>query len=263
VTTASITNANIVIAAVLVERNTTITEDSDTTNGTWATQQTIGGGDDSATGIGSASQYKIVTSTATQSYDTTLASTADCICAWVQLTETVTAYSGTPDVLALVLTTFAPIVVLNTNVTPGVLALTLTTFAPTVATSSGTAAGWLSINAWWLGGVTFGDVGAGANVSVTPDTLPLVLTTFAPTVAAGGNQAVTPTKATLVLTTFEPTVVAGGNQAVTPDTLQLVLTTFAPTVTSLTVVNDGWISKSRDRVAISASRARVWIAGAK
>ena len=262
VTTGSITSGNMVIGALFNEYDGTVTEDGDTTNGTWSTQQTISGGI-TASAITVASQRKVVTSTATQEYNPTIATSSDVILGWIELTETVTAYSGTPDVLALVLTTFAPTVVLNTNVTPDVLALTLTTFAPTVATSSGTAAGWLSINAWWLGGVTFGDVGAGANVSVTPGTLPLVLTTFAPTVTAGGNQAVTPTTATLVLTTFEPTVVAGGNQAVTPGTLPLVLTTFAPTVTSLTVVNDGWISNSRDRVAISASRAMVWIAGAK
>jgi hypothetical protein len=109
----------------------------------------------------------------------------------------------TPGVLALTLTTFAPAVTIGTLVTPPVLTLTLTTFAPTVTTT--------------------------ANQLVTPPVLALVLTTFAPVVSA--PRLVTPGVAALILTTLVPTVTATINQLVTPGVAALILTRYAPTVT--------------------------------
>lgn len=115
----------------------------------------------------------------------------------------------TPGVLAMTITTFAPIVTATANVlvTVGLLALTLTTFAPTVTV-------------------------APAGVLVTPDTATLTLTTFAPTVTASDHQTVTPGTLALTTTTFAPTVSITNNQLVTPLTASLIITTYAPDVTA-------------------------------
>ena len=90
VTTSSITSGDIVIGGLFNEQGTgqTVTEDGDATNGAWSTQQTNEIG---ATGTGNtvSSQYKVVTGTATQTYNPTLGVSSDVILGWISLTEAV------------------------------------------------------------------------------------------------------------------------------------------------------------------------------
>jgi hypothetical protein len=94
VTTSSITNTNMVIGGLFNEQGTvqTVTEDGDTTNGTWSTQQT---NEVATTGAGMtvSSQRKIVTATATQTFNPTLGTSSDVILGWLELAE-VSAYTS-------------------------------------------------------------------------------------------------------------------------------------------------------------------------
>jgi len=95
VTTTSITEGNIVIAGLFNEQGTTqvVTEDADTTNGTWSTQQTIDVGT-TTSGMCVASQRKVVTATGTQTYNPTLLTSSDVILSWIELREVVAAVAG-------------------------------------------------------------------------------------------------------------------------------------------------------------------------
>lgn len=87
ITTASITNGNILIAACFNEWEAApTTQDADTTNGSWSTAQSNGGGT-TAAGMWVSSQRKIVTATAAQTYNLTLDSTTDVILGWIELSE--------------------------------------------------------------------------------------------------------------------------------------------------------------------------------
>jgi hypothetical protein len=89
VTTGSITNGNIVIAAVFMEAGTTqgiSADDTDTTNGNWATSQYTEIGS-TTSGSAIASNYKVVNSTATQTYNLTLSLSVDLIMAWIEISE--------------------------------------------------------------------------------------------------------------------------------------------------------------------------------
>ena len=91
ITTGSITNGNMVVAAMFNEYgdDLVVTQDSDTTNGTWSTQQTIGSiAAATGSGISIASQRKVVTSTATQTYNPTMGDSNDMCLGWIQLNET-------------------------------------------------------------------------------------------------------------------------------------------------------------------------------
>lgn len=88
VTTSSITSGNMVIGWGGSESSNTWAGDADATNGSWSTQQTTVAGS-GLTGMAITSQRKIVTATATQTYNPTLTS-ADVILGWMQLTETLT-----------------------------------------------------------------------------------------------------------------------------------------------------------------------------
>ena len=69
----SISSGDGVIYALAVESNATLTGDSDTSNGSWATLYTdIGTGGTAATSMRVGSQYKVVTGTATQTWNTTI-----------------------------------------------------------------------------------------------------------------------------------------------------------------------------------------------
>lgn len=100
-TTASITSGDMVHAAVGAESGTTqtFTGDSDTTNGSWSTQQTDKIGS-TTSGIGITSQSKVVSATATQTYNPTLGISSDlCIAHMIIGQQTTTAqyrdsYSG-------------------------------------------------------------------------------------------------------------------------------------------------------------------------
>jgi hypothetical protein len=91
VTTSSITSGNIVLGALYNEQGTgqTVTGDSDTTDGTWATQQTAEVGT-TATGMTVSSQPKIATATATQTFNPTLGVSSDVILSWIEITEVLT-----------------------------------------------------------------------------------------------------------------------------------------------------------------------------
>jgi hypothetical protein len=97
VTTASITSGDIVFGGLHNEYGTaqTVTGDGDTTNGNWSTQQTNEIGTTGA-GISVASQYKVVTATATQTYNPTLGTSSDVILGWMSLSEEVIPTSTNP-----------------------------------------------------------------------------------------------------------------------------------------------------------------------
>lgn len=85
ITSGSITSGDAIIGMGGAESSDTWAGDADTTNGSWSTHQhnVAGSG---ATGMSITSQTKIVTGTATQTYNPTLTS-ADVILGWIQLTE--------------------------------------------------------------------------------------------------------------------------------------------------------------------------------
>lgn len=91
VDTGSITSGNMVIGCLFNEQGTgqTVAEDGDSTNGSWSTQQTAEIGS-AATGMTVASQRKVVTGTATQTYNPTLGTASDSFVGWVQFSETPT-----------------------------------------------------------------------------------------------------------------------------------------------------------------------------
>lgn len=91
ITTGSIPDGDMVIAALFLEAGVTqtITQDSDTTNGSWSTQQTFEIGS-TTSGSNIASQFKVVTATGTQTYNPTLGLAGDLCLAWVQITGIVT-----------------------------------------------------------------------------------------------------------------------------------------------------------------------------
>lgn len=91
VTTSSITSGNVVIGGGSSESTLTWTGDADTSNGSWTNEQERGQGT-GTTGIAVTSQAKVVTGTATQTYNPTQTS-ADQIIGWIQLAE-VAAPSG-------------------------------------------------------------------------------------------------------------------------------------------------------------------------
>lgn len=86
VTTSTIGVGDIVVAAIGAESNGVVTADADTTNGSWTAQQTATGNSGTlATSARVASQAKIVTATATQTYNPTLA-LSDNILGWITFT---------------------------------------------------------------------------------------------------------------------------------------------------------------------------------
>lgn len=84
VTTGTITNGDLVVGGGFKEDVDTWTGDADVTNGSWSVQQhtTIG---TTTSGVAITAQHKVVTATATQTYNPTLTS-ADCILAWISIT---------------------------------------------------------------------------------------------------------------------------------------------------------------------------------
>lgn len=87
VTTASVTQGNCVIGMGGAESANTWTGDADTTNGSWSSQQATGFGTGTS-GMSITSQTKVVTVSATQTYNPTLTS-ADQILSWMILTEVI------------------------------------------------------------------------------------------------------------------------------------------------------------------------------
>jgi hypothetical protein len=85
VTTSSITSGDLVIGGGGAESADTWAQDGDTSNGSWSAHQHTGFGTGTS-GISITSQTKVVTGTATQTYNPTLTS-ADQILGWIQLTQ--------------------------------------------------------------------------------------------------------------------------------------------------------------------------------
>lgn len=85
VTTSSITSGNVVVGGGAAEATLAWTGDADTTNGSWTNEQEIGNGTGTS-GAAVTSQTKVVTATATQTYNPTLTS-ADQIIGWIEVTE--------------------------------------------------------------------------------------------------------------------------------------------------------------------------------
>lgn len=85
VTTGSITSGDAVVGMGGAESGNTWVADADATNGAWSTMQAAAAGT-GLTGMSITSQFKIVTGTATQTYNPTLTS-ADQILSWIQITE--------------------------------------------------------------------------------------------------------------------------------------------------------------------------------
>jgi hypothetical protein len=94
VTTSSITSGDMVIGGGASESASTWTGDGDSTNGSWSAQQANGAGTGTS-GNALTTQRKIVTATATQTYNPTLTS-VDVILGWIQLREV------TPPALSVV-----------------------------------------------------------------------------------------------------------------------------------------------------------------
>lgn len=88
ITSSSITSGDVIFGAMGNEGNATVTADSDTTNGTWSTQQTTSVGTGTG-GMEVASQYKITTGTGAQTYNLTLSATGDWSIGWISITEIV------------------------------------------------------------------------------------------------------------------------------------------------------------------------------
>lgn len=85
ITSGSITSGDVIIGMGGAESADTWTGDGDSSNGSWSTHQHNAAGT-GTTGMSTTSQYKIVTGTATQTYNPTLTS-VDTILGWIQLTE--------------------------------------------------------------------------------------------------------------------------------------------------------------------------------
>lgn len=92
ITTASITSGNAVIGVGGVESADTWAGDADTSNGSWSTHQHTGFGTGTS-GMSVTSQAKVVTGTATQTYNPTCTSADTCL-AWIEIKE-VNAYTLT------------------------------------------------------------------------------------------------------------------------------------------------------------------------
>lgn len=92
VTTGSITSGDMVLGGVFAENTASAaspwwTGDADVSNGSWSTILTAGSGS-STSGVSVGAQRKIVTGTATQTFNPTPnAGVPDCILAWIQVTD--------------------------------------------------------------------------------------------------------------------------------------------------------------------------------
>jgi hypothetical protein len=106
ITTGSIPSGDGVMGAGFAESGDTWAGDADATNGSWSTHQHNAAGT-GATGMSITSQSKVVTATATQTYNPTLTS-ADCMLSWAQFHE-----AAVTSVSAPITVTLTPAVVKN------------------------------------------------------------------------------------------------------------------------------------------------------
>lgn len=158
ITTGTITINGLVMAAVFREGNETQTDDSDTTNGTWSAAQKAGVGT-AAAGQEIITQRKVVTATATQTFNPTYGGVSrDGVDMWVWFTQN---KAISPSVGAITTSTSTP----NAGVggVPGTGLINLSGKAP-IAQITATA-GWYSFALLEGGGL-----GAPATLSFSPAT---------------------------------------------------------------------------------------------
>lgn len=88
VTSSPIGVGNMIVGALFNEQGTVqiVTQDGDTTNGTWSSQQTTSVGI-TAAGQCISTQHKVVTAGATQTYNPVLTTSSDVILGWMELEE--------------------------------------------------------------------------------------------------------------------------------------------------------------------------------
>jgi len=89
ITTASLTSGDLVMGSLHTEvgGSTTVTADSDTSNGTWSAMTRVTQGTGAAGGSGTGVQSKVTTGTATQTFNPTLSLASDLVIAWVSFAE--------------------------------------------------------------------------------------------------------------------------------------------------------------------------------
>jgi hypothetical protein len=90
ITTGSITSGNLVVAATFQEAGTTQgigTDDTDTTNGSWASPSMYAEIGATTSGSVIASNYKVVNATGAQTYNLTMSLSVDQIMAWIEISE--------------------------------------------------------------------------------------------------------------------------------------------------------------------------------
>jgi hypothetical protein len=101
VTTSSITVNHVLIGFAGAETNEAITADSDSTNGSWSTQQTVTANTGTvATSIRISSQQKTITTTGTQTYNLQLPSSRDWAISWMSFSATALPESGAGALLS-------------------------------------------------------------------------------------------------------------------------------------------------------------------
>jgi hypothetical protein len=126
ITTASAKTSQVVFGAVNNQNVVTYTADSDTTNGTWSTQQSLNCGVGTS-GQSIASQAKILTGTGTQTYNVTASVSSTWSIGYIVIREFVRVI---PATLAVTATPFAPVP--RGSAIPGAASLTMSAFRPTV-----------------------------------------------------------------------------------------------------------------------------------
>jgi hypothetical protein len=184
-TTGTITDTHAVICGLAVESNGSLTFDSDTTNGTWTSgAQTTADTGTSDTSIIVGSQCKIVTATATQTWNVTLPGSRDWALAAITVKEgAVTGASVTPSVVTATSEVSAPTVTTGAGVTPGVVTATSQVPAPTI--------------------------GAVTNATITPAVVTASSEVPAPSLTAVSNATVSPAVVTVTSEAPVPTLSTG------------------------------------------------------
>lgn len=265
VTAESINVGDAVIAGYFSENVAAVTQDSDSTNGSWTAQQTATVGT-TTSGVRIATQQKVQTTAAsTQSYDVTVNS-QDRIAGYISIRD-VTAQTPQPTAASLTATGSAPTVTVTDNkaVAPSAASLTVTGATPTVTVSANqlavpdavaltttvavpvigdavipTAAGLATSMSTPV--IDSAAIPTAAEITVigdtpsvltpvasSPDPASLTLTLETPDVLT--PVATDPAAASLVLTGAVPVVQSGAAVQVTPDAASVSLTGASPTVT--------------------------------
>src|SRR4029078_10483383 len=130
VTTGSIPSGSVVIGWGGAESADTWAGDADTTNGTWSTH-VHGASGTGTSGMSLTTQHKVVTATATQTYNPTLTS-AEQILGCMRIDEAAT-QTLTIGLLSVTASCFSPVVAIVQVASVGLLTQTAATFTPTVS----------------------------------------------------------------------------------------------------------------------------------